>query len=147
MTSNTANNEKLLHDGWGDVREISQHCHQLVVATSFVVPILQSFQSHPEQFAGQEDLIKACKALLFDMPNLQKELSTLDNGVAKVEKPDGDDIDDGAGIVVIIQVHQRYMEWMDKFTRLIQPNLNVVQEAMSNLDNQTIASLFSKQGH
>jgi hypothetical protein len=122
----------LVPDGWGEVETISKTCYQRLSICSIVIPVTEAFQKDPKLINDNVDVSRACLALLKDVPSLKTDLDAISQSHSD-KKGDVRETDD---FLATIEVGQQYSEWLDRFERLIDPNLNVVAQYIDNRNQQ-----------
>lgn len=112
----------LMNDGWGDVETISKTCYQRMSICSIVIPVTESFRAQPELVKNNLEVSKACLALINDIPEMRRELDAITKKHAD-KKGHVRETDD---FLAAIEVSQMYSSWLDRFERLVDPNLELV---------------------
>lgn len=120
----------IMADGWGEVETISQTCYQRLSACAIVIPVIELFQSRPEMVDGNPDVLRACQALVVDVPVVRAEL----DGIATKHKGRKGDIRETDDFLATIEVSQMYSTWLERFERLIDPNLTLISGYIDQLN-------------
>lgn len=132
MSKRTHKDEALMADGWDEVAGISQTCYQRLSACSIVIPVIELFQQRPDLLQANPEVHKACKALMQDVPALRTEL----DAIAKLHNDRKGDVVKAEDFLVTIEVSQQYSSWLERFERLIDPNLILVSQSIENLPQE-----------
>lgn len=130
--SHKAHNDVLVPDGWGEVETISKTCYQRMSVCAIVIPVTELFQKKPELVKDHVDVSKACLALINDIPDLRNELDAI---TRRHEKKKGD-ISETDDFLASIEIGQMYSTWLDRFERLVDPNLNIVAQYVDSFKEE-----------
>lgn len=112
----------LVPDGWGEVDTISKTCYQRLSICSVVIPVTEAFQKDPELVKNNLEVSRACLALIKDIPSLKADL----DAITKLHQDKKGDVCETDDFLATIEIGQKYSEWLDRFERLVDPNLEAV---------------------
>jgi len=132
VVKKTPHADVLMPDGWGEVETISKTCYQRLSICSIVIPVTEAFQKDPTLVNGNLDVSRACLALIKDVPSLKADL----DAIAQRHQHNKGDVCEPKDFLATIEIGQGYSEWLDRFERLVDPNLNVVAQYIDSRGNK-----------